>query len=370
MSSLQQPNPSWEDFTTSPTFAITVGTNKKTFHVHSTLLASLSAPLSRLVNNRNFKESREAQITLEHVDEETFAYFMQYAYTFSYSVPAPPLKALAGLFGTGLAPKPDPAPASVTTATATTCNLPAPPRVTSLFGTIPSPAPTPGATTTWPVIGTLSTNPVTTSAATIPTSLFSHPPGLHTTTAATSTPSLFAQPRAPQPATTPSLNPTPPADPLWAKLSALFAEPSVFTFDDSVHRPKAPAHHSPSTAQTPNGKVPNPLVIHANLFLFANYYDITHLIDISFRRMGQALLKYYGDPVSFEQPWQMEHVVELITLCWEEDWPARLREAAILYVACRLEMLWENEQFRRLIQEKVELVTDLMAAVAGRLKGA
>jgi hypothetical protein len=45
-----------------------------------------------------------------------------------------------------------------------------------------------------------------------------------------------------------------------------------------------------------------------------------------------------------------------------------LREAMMLYVACRMEMLWENEAFRRLVEDKGEFAMDLLAALASRLK--
>jgi hypothetical protein len=353
-------------FTSSPPFTIIVGESKKKFYIHSALLSSLSAPLSRLVNNGIFKESREAQVSWEHVDEDTFAYFVQYAYTFNFCIPGPPHESLfgRGLFGTsgsasanggGSISVAEPATTGFAPTVASSNGTDPPRAARSLFAPTAAPT-TASAASTTATVPSLFANPSPTPAtAAVPSK--SAASGLFNTV-----PTAAAPPKDGSAAPGQRGH-----DVLWAKLTASFADIGPFA-KLGTYRPVAPARQPPSTAQKASDKVPNPLVAHARLFLFADYYDIGHLSDISFRRMGQCLLRHYSNPKSFEQDWQMNHVIELIEFCWGDDRPAKLREAMMLYVACRMEMLWDKEAFRQLAEEKGEFAMDLLAALASRLK--
>lgn len=79
---------------TSKPFCFSVGPEKREFTMHSALVASQSAALDRLVNG-GFKEAQENYAELESVDEETFALFVQYAYTGQYGESAPELEGSA-----------------------------------------------------------------------------------------------------------------------------------------------------------------------------------------------------------------------------------------------------------------------------------
>lgn len=69
-------------FLTSPIFAIHVGsgTNRRTFRLHSALLAKESQRLSASINNDS-KEAAERTIDLDEEDLELFGYFVSYLYT-------------------------------------------------------------------------------------------------------------------------------------------------------------------------------------------------------------------------------------------------------------------------------------------------
>lgn len=377
-------------FTSSAPFAVTVGSNKKKFYIHSALLASLSEPLNRLVNG-DFKEAQEAHVTLEHVDEETFSYFIQWAYTGKYHVLLPLVKS----GGTGGSPA---ANAS-----------------RSLFGNA---SPSPGAAATagaGRIFGSAPLNPTTatTASATSSFSFGSAPLNPNTATTASATPSfsfgsaaataaagnspslLGSTSRAQGAATTNSAttgtglfgsrpvnvgtdNHNAPAVPtqsgheaLWAQLTDLFKEPDAAfgsRATSTCYRFEPAALRASPLFKNDNEKGPNPLLVHARLFLLADYYDIKPLSDLSFREMGQTLLRKYKNPKSFEHSWQTEHVVELIELCWAEDSPAKLRDAVTLYVTCRIETLWDNEAFRKVVEETADLARVLIATVVQRLK--
>lgn len=70
----------------SDVFSFIVGTQKEVFKIHSGLIQDLSKPLHSLVNNKFFKESQERQGYLPEEDTEVFALFMEWAYIRSYRV--------------------------------------------------------------------------------------------------------------------------------------------------------------------------------------------------------------------------------------------------------------------------------------------
>ncbi|KAG6011790.1 hypothetical protein E4U43_008128 [Claviceps pusilla] len=78
---------SYASFMASKPFEFVVGPEKKVFAIHSALVASQSAVLERLVNG-DMKEAKEGSAVLEHVDEQTFIRFSQYAYMGIYRYPS------------------------------------------------------------------------------------------------------------------------------------------------------------------------------------------------------------------------------------------------------------------------------------------
>ncbi|KAG6131849.1 hypothetical protein E4U12_003441 [Claviceps purpurea] len=71
----------------SKAFEFLVGPEKKPFIIHSELVASLSPVLERLVKG-NMEEAQKGSVVWEHVDEQTFIRFSQYAYMRTYEYPA------------------------------------------------------------------------------------------------------------------------------------------------------------------------------------------------------------------------------------------------------------------------------------------
>ncbi|KAK4150896.1 Rho-related BTB domain-containing protein 3 [Chaetomidium leptoderma] len=78
---------SWESIGSSKAFRFTVGPQKREFTIHTALVACQSHALKTLVSG-NFSEARNGHAVLEAVDEQTFARFLQYAYTGDYDATA------------------------------------------------------------------------------------------------------------------------------------------------------------------------------------------------------------------------------------------------------------------------------------------
>lgn len=357
------------------------------------MLASFSEPLNRLVNG-DFKEAKEAHVTLEHVDETTFAYFTQWAYTGKYEVLLPLVKSGvsaqkqnasatnspgAGLAFRSVSPTPNAAATSSPTARSTFGSAPHAQGAAatvgtggSLFGGGLSNAATPS--TGGSFFASLPPNPTTTTGT--GRGLFGSPPH---TQAAFATNNVTSRPLFSLTSEVPKTrNPTAAAvpaqsgyDALWTKFTELFTDGVFGPHPASSHprfEPVAIKSTSPLFQTENGGGGPNPLLAHARIFLLADYYDIPSLSDLSFREMGRTLLNRYKDPKSFEHSWQMENVVELIGFCWEDARPAKLRDAVVLYAACHFEKLMENETFLELHKTHPDLATDIALLLVKRLK--
>ena len=83
-----------DSFIGSHPFRFLIGPDKKTFYVHTELVAQHSSALSALVSGR-MAEAKESCAILEDVDEGTFVRFVEYMYTNDYSVPDPVIVQMA-----------------------------------------------------------------------------------------------------------------------------------------------------------------------------------------------------------------------------------------------------------------------------------
>ncbi|KAG6087874.1 hypothetical protein E4U15_007190 [Claviceps sp. LM218 group G6] len=77
---------SYDSFISSEPFRFVVGPKKRVFTIHSALVASLSPVLEKLVNG-DMLEAKTGSVVWEHVDEQTFVRFSQYAYMKTYEYP-------------------------------------------------------------------------------------------------------------------------------------------------------------------------------------------------------------------------------------------------------------------------------------------
>ncbi|KAG5928157.1 hypothetical protein E4U42_001162 [Claviceps africana] len=77
----------YASFMASKPFTFLVGPEKKAFAIHSALVAGQSKVLEKLVLG-DMQEAREGSVVWEHVDEQTFIRFSQYAYMGIYRYPS------------------------------------------------------------------------------------------------------------------------------------------------------------------------------------------------------------------------------------------------------------------------------------------
>src|ERR1700733_507674 len=83
-----------DSFISSHPFRFLIGPDKKTFYIHTELVAQHSSTLGALVSGP-MAEAKENCAILEDVDEGTFVRFAEYMYTNDYSVPDPEIVQMA-----------------------------------------------------------------------------------------------------------------------------------------------------------------------------------------------------------------------------------------------------------------------------------
>jgi len=105
----------------------------------------------------------------------------------------------------------------------------------------------------------------------------------------------------------------------------------------------------------------NAILSHAQLYVFADYYGISGLMDLSFCRLGKALaeIEVVDDRV--------EDVVDTLQYCYDELAPSKLRSCLVLYAACKIKTLWKSTKFRELSTRHGELSTAVIGAMIDRL---
>lgn len=127
-----------------------------------------------------------------------------------------------------------------------------------------------------------------------------------------------------------------------------------------------------STCQTGplNGKPSAPrqpsvedLLRHARLYVFADCYGIVGLMQLALHNLGQALLasKFQiddGDAAA---------IVALLEYCYDNPTPDALRYPLVLCAACHAETLWNQEDFRGVLEAHGELSADLVGLLIERL---
>ncbi|KAK3348811.1 hypothetical protein B0T25DRAFT_632492 [Lasiosphaeria hispida] len=101
----------------------------------------------------------------------------------------------------------------------------------------------------------------------------------------------------------------------------------------------------------------NVLLSHAQLYVFANCYGISRLSELSFDRLGKALLEM---KVTAEL---VADIIELLSYCYDEPTPERLRNHLVLYAACMADELWSNIQFKELVTTHGDFAAALLGVM-------
>lgn len=102
-------------------------------------------------------------------------------------------------------------------------------------------------------------------------------------------------------------------------------------------------------------------VHHAQVYVLADRYGITRLMDVSFHKLHQALVEY----VVSEN--RLHDIVALLRFCFAELVPERLRQLVVHYAACKVEELWKSEEFQELLEEYGSLSKALVGSMLLRL---
>lgn len=264
--------------------------------IHSALVASQSPAFERLVNNINFKEGQGCHADLENVEEETFIRFFQYAYTGKYDE------------GEVEPPPVDDEP--------TEPIGPEPPEpVTSVedswgFGASSSSKKKKVVKSGWAL-----DEPAPTRAT---------PKGIYDQTCRTIVFEALAQK-------------------FVKKVSKLAVEVSTT-----------------NKIQVGGPATSNPYLLHAKVFVFADYWGVPGLKEVSLCKLGSAL-QDVGLLVNTKCV--RDRLVALVEYCYDEPRPEELLSLVHLYAAFRLPQLWESVKFQELFGDYKELSIALMGAV-------
>ncbi|KAM0460812.1 hypothetical protein ACHAO4_001604 [Trichoderma viride] len=93
---------------------------------------------------------------------------------------------------------------------------------------------------------------------------------------------------------------------------------------------------------------------HARLYVFAECYGITGLMELSLSELHGALVTFR----LYEE--RVNDVVELVRYCYDNLVPEALREMITLYAVCKIEKLWVSEEFQVLVEVHGELSRSLI----------
>lgn len=138
---------------------------------------------------------------------------------------------------------------------------------------------------------------------------------------------------------------------LWDRFGSLFQKPFV-----------------PSTQKVngPQDDYADVFVSHAQMYVFADYHGISDLQGLSLRNLRHELVHFelYPEGVS--------DIVQLVDYCFNNTankggQADQLRKLVCIYTACKLEDLWVNDEFKKLVDTLPELPGDLLSELMHRL---
>ncbi|KAK4445486.1 hypothetical protein QBC34DRAFT_306909, partial [Podospora aff. communis PSN243] len=101
------------------------------------------------------------------------------------------------------------------------------------------------------------------------------------------------------------------------------------------------------------------LLLHARVFVFADYWGIMGLRALSLHALAQELS---GQTLRAKLNWRMQ-VVELIKYCYDDARPDDLMKLVLLYAASRLHWLWTSPKFIELFADNREFSVTLTSAI-------
>ncbi|KAK0627889.1 hypothetical protein B0T14DRAFT_513503 [Immersiella caudata] len=289
---------SYDEIACSQPFRFRIGPNKREFIIHSALVTAQSPALDRLVNS-DFKEAKDGHVELDNVDEDTFTRFIEYAYTGRY-------------------PK------------------------TEAYDPEPAPEPNGHASSGDSQLARREDGPVAES----PEPQAEAPPAeAEVPIEAESTPSDWPWD-------------LPPSKKKKKVTRVVMFKGLSKKFAKMVAGLEAEAG-SDETCQVQGRLTTNPLLVHARIFVFADYWGITKLRDASLQKLGRAL----NEAIVVKRDVVRARIADLVEYCFVEARPDELQQLVILYAASRLPFLWVSERFREIYGDNKELSIGLTGAI-------
>ncbi|VUC24214.1 unnamed protein product [Clonostachys rosea] len=290
-------------------FKCLIGPDKTEYIIHSSLLASQSKVLDRLVNGQ-MKEALEGEVHWAEVDTETFIRFSQFAYTGDYYEAKFQPRQGSDCFP----PPPSPTQSKAVPHTNEETNGPS--------GTS---SPAPGAVNPVPVF----------ARSALQAHSVVRPPGSG---------SWSGGERVGETALKEKKNL------LWAKFKSLHA-------DKGFVGPIPMNSSGDDTAEL--------LLSHARVYVFAECYDIANLKSLSLRKLRQTLEHFQ----MFDEA--VYDVIQLINYCYENTMAGAdaedMRSLLCMFSACHMEKLWSNKDFQELVQTCGEFSQGLITQLLHRL---
>ncbi|KAH6617461.1 hypothetical protein F5144DRAFT_660741 [Chaetomium tenue] len=92
---------------------------------------------------------------------------------------------------------------------------------------------------------------------------------------------------------------------------------------------------------------------HAKMYVFADYYGITRLMDLSREKLGHLLvalttkMEFHGQ--------RLADFVDLVQYCYDEPAPEALQSFIMMYAAYHANLLWKDAQFQDLVEADGEV---------------
>ncbi|OAQ58902.1 hypothetical protein VFPPC_11371 [Pochonia chlamydosporia 170] len=104
------------------------------------------------------------------------------------------------------------------------------------------------------------------------------------------------------------------------------------------------------------------LLCHAKVYVFADCYGIVPLMALSFNKLHESLVNLNRHAES------LAGFVTLMPYCYETPAPDDLKNIVVLFAACEVERLRKNRQFEDLLEAHAEMGRDMFWAVLERLE--
>lgn len=92
---------------------------------------------------------------------------------------------------------------------------------------------------------------------------------------------------------------------------------------------------------------------HAKMYVFADYYGISRLMDLSREKLGHLLIALATDMKFHGQ--RLANFVALVRYCYDKPSPEALQSFVMMYSAYHAKLLWKDAQFQELLKDDGEV---------------